>query len=112
MKNEVSMSELPIGIGTGTAPIPEEPYGTDSNDRKFGKSQRCAYNTSAAPNSMLAITRVTTPTVNHRERTAMRENAGLPSADSGTAATGEISADCGAGGVTGRSRYSILATKL
>src|SRR2546427_580169 len=30
MKNEVSVSELPIGIGTGTAPIPEEPYGTDS----------------------------------------------------------------------------------
>src|SRR2546422_5805596 len=30
MKNEVSMSELPIGIGTGTAPTPEEPYGTDS----------------------------------------------------------------------------------
>jgi len=66
------VSELPIGSGRHRSDS-EEPYGTDSNDRKFGKSQRCAYNTSAAPNSMLAITRVTTPTVNHRERTALRK---------------------------------------
>src|SRR6266704_3269442 len=77
-----------------------------------GYSQRCAYNISAAPNSMLAITRVTTPAVNHLERMAVRKNDVLPSSPSGTTMTGESSAGSGAGGVTGRSRYSILATKL
>src|SRR5882762_340198 len=41
--------------------------------RTRGWSQRWAYNTSAAPNNMLAITRVTTAAVNHLEVSARAE---------------------------------------
>ncbi len=61
-------------------------------------SQRCAYNTSAAPNNMLVITRATTPAVNHLERMAIRKNEALPIAYSATPVTGERSAARGAWG--------------
>src|SRR5256886_12691911 len=79
---------------------------------KFAYGQRWAYNTSAAPNNMLAITRTTTAAVNHLERMAVRKNDALPSARTTSVVRGESSSGRGAWGATGWSTYVTLPTKL